>query len=152
MQGQMGSQGPRANPFMTSDQNSSRPGNSMQGPSGHNVGHDAFMTSRQNAQPQGGPVHRPTSSSYPASGRVAQPQELPVMDPRLTAPREPIIPVWYPAENNWNMCIQQMAETFRRVQCGASNYAPSEGEWQLPDVRPGCAKGTHNYGSKKPEL
>ncbi|CAE8646030.1 unnamed protein product, partial [Polarella glacialis] len=115
MQGQMGSQGPRANPFMTSDQNSSRPGNSMQGPSGHNVGHDAFMTSRQNAQPQGGPVHRPTSSSYPASGRVAQPQELPVMDPRLTAPREPIIPVWYPAENNWNMCIQQMAETFRHI-------------------------------------
>jgi len=33
-----------------------------------------------------------------------------------TVGREPIIPVWYPAENNWNLCIQQMAENYRQIQ------------------------------------
>jgi len=42
---------------------------------------------------------------------ISQPQEAPT-----TPPRDHIIPVWYPAENNWNACIQEMAESFRETK------------------------------------
>jgi len=53
----------------------------------------------------------PPQEAPQTPGGQLQPQGL-----ISTAGREPIIPVWYPAENNWNLCIQQMAENYRQIQ------------------------------------
>lgn len=37
------------------------------------------------------------------------------MQEHESAPAQPLIPVWYPAENNWQICIDKMALAFRRI-------------------------------------
>jgi len=82
--------------------------------------------SQQEQKPPGPPgtgqVRPPTLQGGPFAAATA-PQDLHAANLNPLPPAEPIIPVWYPTENNWQVCVDRMAYCFRQI------HQEFTGEW-----------------------